>query len=124
MRNRYGNKDNLVNGDTSLNLNSSQRVNLTWTQKQPLVGKYTLTKGKFTCEPSYNFVTKAPVITVTKKQGKKGTVKVAFDLKSKAGNLELGYSPFKLTLGTSVKTSPFKVAKPNVAAVFENLYSF
>lgn len=104
-------------------MNKDQKANVTFNQKKLLTAKYTLTKGSLTFEPSYNLDKKAAAVSVSKKVGKKDTVKVSYDLKSEGAALEWNRKPFKVVMSTSVNKS-LKVAKPTLAATFENVYEF
>ncbi|PNH03298.1 hypothetical protein TSOC_010664 [Tetrabaena socialis] len=118
----YTNKDNLAAGEATVGVARGQKANVTFNQKKVLTAKYTLAKGDFTYEPSYNFVRSAPAVAVSKKQGKE-LFKLAYDLKSEVASLEWTHKPLKVTVA-SVVSKDLKVAKPSVSAVFENVYSF
>mmetsp|Transcript_35614 Transcript_35614/g.79164 ORF Transcript_35614/g.79164 Transcript_35614/m.79164 type:complete len:228 (-) Transcript_35614:691-1374(-) len=119
----YSNKDKLVSGEGTINVNKNQKANLTFNQKKLLTAKYTLNKGTFTYEPSYNFDKKAPAIAITKKI-KANTLKVAYDLKSEGASLEFNKQPFKLTVSTVIAKKFNRIDKPTVSAVFEKTYNF
>lgn len=56
-----------------MTVTKGHKANVSFNQKNVLAAKYTLTKGDYTAEPSYNFVRKAPAVAVTKKMGSKVT---------------------------------------------------
>jgi hypothetical protein len=93
-----------------------------YNQDKVTSAKYTIVKGDFTYEPSYNFDKKAPAVSVAKKQGK-DNFKISYDLKSENASLEWNRKPIKVTVSSTVSKKG-SVSKPTVAAVFENVYSF
>lgn len=119
----YTNKDNLAAGEATVALNSKAKANVTFNQQRVLSAKCTLTKGKFTAEPSYNFPKKAPAVSVTARVHGPDTLKLAYDIKSEGTTLEYAHKPFKFTVATTAGKS-LKFAKPTFSATYENTISF
>jgi len=118
----FSNKDKKVAGDTTVAVAKDQKANVVFNQSKVISAKYTLAKGDYTYEPSYNFDKKAPALAVSKKHGK-DSFKVSYDLKSEAAALEWTRKPLKVTLSSGISRKS-GVGKPTLAAVFENTYNF
>ncbi|KXZ51108.1 hypothetical protein GPECTOR_14g9 [Gonium pectorale] len=118
----YGSKDGMFAGEATVVAAKDQKANVTFNQKEVLTAKYTIVKGDFTYEPSYDLPKQAPSVAVTKKQGK-DAFKLSYNLKTEGAALEWNRKPLKVTLSSTVSKN-LAFSKPSVSAVFENVYNF